>query len=333
MTTFRAGDYVYVTDSKLYEGASREEINTSYEVSEIYELDLDKNDAHIKGVELKSDGPFYKFMLTTESIELDSTRGRGSNKPVPQESDTAVTGIDKVFSVFKESNGAIKPNFFITGPTGSGKTFSVQTKAKELGIDLLTISAAQLTTEGTSGNSLSKVLTPLANRNTDRPLIIFVDEFDKLFISNATSETKYSSSMDVQNEFLQLLEADTTEVSGDYGKFITADLSKVLFIFAGSFRGDVNITVDSLKAFGISAEFLGRVPLMYTTKKAPVECLTKNIDTNPLLLEYLKLHKGVSKEIATRKIKLKIEAQYPTNMMGFRLLDYTIHKHFIDDIK
>ena len=43
------------------------------------------------------------------------------------------------------------------------------------------INGAQLTKEGTSGNSLSKALTPLLEMS-EKLVICFVDEFDKLFI-------------------------------------------------------------------------------------------------------------------------------------------------------
>lgn len=49
-------------------------------------------------------------------------------------------------------------------------------------LSFIEVNAAQLTREGTSGNSLSKVLSPLMQMG-GKPTVVFVDEFDKLFIS------------------------------------------------------------------------------------------------------------------------------------------------------
>lgn len=73
-------------------------------------------------------------------------------------------------------------------------------------LSFLEVNAAQITKEGISGNSLSKILSPLVNYS-HTPIVVFVDEFDKLFINgNTNSQLANESTASVQNEFLKLLE-------------------------------------------------------------------------------------------------------------------------------
>lgn len=74
-----------------------------------------------------------------------------------------VSEIDKIFSIFDASNGEIKPHFILTCSSGSGKTFTINSLAAKYKMNYVEVNAAQLTKEGTSGNSLSKALTPLLN--------------------------------------------------------------------------------------------------------------------------------------------------------------------------
>ena len=120
--------------------------------------------------------------------------------------DKLVTELDRIFSIFEASDGTIKPHFILTGESGSGKTFTIQNLAVKYKMNFLEINAAQLTKEGVSGNSLSKALTPLLNLQRQLT-VIFVDEFDKLFISgNSNDSSAHESTTGVQNEFLKLLE-------------------------------------------------------------------------------------------------------------------------------
>lgn len=114
--------------------------------------------------------------------------------------------IAKVLKIFKASNGVIRPHFVLTGPSGSGKSHIIRQLTDELELDVIDINAASLTKEGTSGNSLSKALSPLITRG-DKLTVVFVDEFDKLFISGNTNSTlSHEITNGVQNEFLTVLE-------------------------------------------------------------------------------------------------------------------------------
>lgn len=71
--------------------------------------------------------------------------------------------MSKIISIFKTSEAKIRHHFILTGPSGTGKSLSILQLAERNKLFFLDINAAQLTKEGTSGNSVSKVLSPLRN--------------------------------------------------------------------------------------------------------------------------------------------------------------------------
>ena len=242
-----------------------------------------------------------------------------------------ISKVSRIIDIFNKSNAAIRPHFTLVGPSGCGKSHTIQMLANKSGINFLEVNAAQLTKEGTAGNSLSKVLAPLANMNSGRPTICFVDEFDKLFISgNKNTDAAHETTNGVQNEFLRVLEADTTETFGDYGKFDTADVSKVLFIFAGAFNNEENISLDTLSDFGVKTEFLGRVSLVYNMEAPTLEDMGKYLDNLDILDKYIKLFPKYNKNDVKRDVMVEVERVFPNNKTGLRLLTSTVNQYFIN---
>ena len=91
--------------------------------------------------------------------------------------------LSHILGVFKDSEADIRPHSHLTGPSGSGKSFLLKMVCDEHKIPMIEVNAAGLTTEGLSGNSLSKALRKL-REHWNEPNVIFVDEFDKLFLRN-----------------------------------------------------------------------------------------------------------------------------------------------------
>lgn len=240
------------------------------------------------------------------------------------------SSINRVVKIFVASNGAVRPHFILTGPSGSGKSHMISSLAQEYGLNYLEINAAQLTKEGTSGNSLSKALSPLINSNGGLTLI-FVDEFDKLFISgNHNSDLAHSITNGVQNEFLRVLESDKAAVFGDYGKYVDVPMNKTLFIFAGAFNGEEHISIDRLRDFGIKTEFLGRVGLVYNLEKLSVESMWIALQHSTLFETYLRLFPEVDKAQAQSVIMTAAAALHDKNTLGIRLLNTLINQFFIN---
>ena len=244
-----------------------------------------------------------------------------------------INEIDNIVRIFTHSEGKIRPHHILVGPSGSGKSYTIQSIANKYKLGYVDINAAQLTKEGTSGNSLSKALIPLQQHGNDL-MIVFVDEFDKLFISgNSNSSLAHETTNGVQNEFLKVLESDEATISGDYGKYIQIPVSNTLFIFAGAFNGEENITIDRLRDFGIKTEFIGRVGLVFNLERLSVDDLIMILDNSPLLHHYLKLFPKVTKEECVKTIKEFLIDSYNKNTLGARLITTLIHQYFIKNGK
>ena len=253
------------------------------------------------------------------------------NTTAVQGQEELVRQLDKILQIFKKSGAEVRPHFILTGPSGSGKSFTISSLCSSHNIPYTEINGAQLTKEGTSGNSVSKALGVLG-KTGNIPTVCFVDEFDKLFISgNSNSDLAHESTNGVQNEFLKILESDKASVYGDYGKYINISVGKVLFVFAGAFNGEPDIDLDKLRSFGLKTEFLGRVGLVYNTKPLDLDTLYSIFDTNDLFKTYCQLFgKNVDAEKAEFEIKAKIKENYTNNTLGARMINTLIHTYFID---
>lgn len=240
-----------------------------------------------------------------------------------------INEVSRILDIFKTSECIIRPHFILTGASGSGKSFTIKNLAERQELGFLEVNAAQLTKEGTSGNSLSKALSPLLQLGS-KPCIVFVDEFDKLFISgNSNSSCAHESTTGVQNEFLKVLESDTASVFGDYGKYINANTKNVLFVFAGAFNGEEDIDLDRLREIGLKTEFLGRVGLVYNTKNLTLEDLFNIVDNSELLNNYCSLFDNADKEQIVYELKDFLQKNYEMNTLGARLINTMIHQYFI----
>lgn len=250
-----------------------------------------------------------------------------------KEQETLRKEIDRIFEIFKASKCGLRPHFILTGGSGTGKTYLIQTLAQRHKLNFLEINAAQLTKEGISGNSLSKALSPLRQMG-NVPTVCFVDEFDKLFISgNNNSELAHESTNGVQNEFLKILESSMTSVFGDYGKYTEVSVSNVLFVFAGAFNGEEDITLDKLRSFGVKTEFLGRVGLVYNTTRISLDSLIDLLRKSELLNQYLKLFPSVKRDKVIGDLTSYLKKNYEKNTLGVRMLNTLITQYFIKDGK
>lgn len=238
--------------------------------------------------------------------------------------------IKKILTVFRDSKATIRPHFFLTGSSGSGKTYITETLCKQLDLQVISVNAASLTKEGVSGSSLSRMLTPLLN-NAHNPVVCIVDEFDKLF--NAGKEDRHDSTTSVQDEFLTALEGTAT-IAADYGKFLSTKTNNVLFIFAGAFGGSEITTIAQLKQMAIRDEFLGRVSLVYHLPKVSLHNMKLILQSSILLRNYIELN-GLenSRSTIVEEIFQKIKEQYDINTIGVRLINMCIHTYFIDGFK
>lgn len=236
----------------------------------------------------------------------------------------ATQSIEKILNVYLQSDMQIRPHFFLTGSTGSGKTHTVTVLAEMLGIQLININCAQLTNEGIAGNSISKALAPLSDHQNS-PIIVFMDEFDK-----AIGKESEVTSGAVQQEILKLIEDDTTEVFGNYGKYNRVQTSNVLFIFAGSFAGANVKNINELLNHNVRPELLGRVGLHYHVERASLNVLIGLVEQSELLNEYLEIFTSRDRQESIDRIVDELSAQYQNNIIGVRIVNSLIHQYFIN---
>lgn len=240
-----------------------------------------------------------------------------------------VRQIGSILDTFVESQCEIRPHFHVTGPSGSGKSFLIGKACEEIGIKMIEINAAQLTAEGLSGNSLSKALRPL-REHWNTPNVVFVDEFDKLFQSNGEKTENFRSQ--VQDEFLACLENKYTSILTDYGKYDPVVVQNSLFIFAGAYSNQKISSISELRDAGMRTEFLGRVPLIFSTTEVTMDDLRKQIKHVGLYQAYKRLRPETKDAEAVKGItKILMDNSKDMNI-GIRLLNTAIHLYFMRNV-
>ena len=147
-----------------------------------------------------------------------------------------------------------KSNFLCVGPTGSGKTFLVETLfGKLLRLPTTMVDITTFSETGYVGQDPISILTRLLHTAEGNPLlasigVVCLDEFDKIASgqNNAmfagAGTTKDVTGMGVQRELLKMLEASEVVVPlelshSSYADHVVMSTADIAFIAAGAFSG------------------------------------------------------------------------------------------------
>jgi ATP-dependent Clp protease ATP-binding subunit ClpX len=215
-----------------------------------------------------------------------------------------------------------KSNILLVGPTGSGKTYTLETIARFLDVPFAIADATTMTEAGYVGEDVESVLVRLVqNANGDIKKaehgIVYIDEIDKIAASDGGSKGRDISGEGVQQGLLKLMEGSIVSINPQGKKTANAptemiDTKNILFVCGGAFSGITqekhkkralgiinskaakekdDIKAKDIVKYGMIPEFVGRLPVIAQLDSLSTEDLKKILvePKNALIKQYQEL--------------------------------------------
>jgi ATP-dependent protease Clp ATPase subunit len=175
-----------------------------------------------------------------------------------------------------------KSCLLISGPSGSGKTELLRSVPNFL-YNVQVFDCSNLTAagyKGTNVDDLVRLIKSEKEKHPKHPLIIFLDEFDKVAVDKSDNSTKNL----LQANLLKIIEGTNYKLPANQAGNQTTqsiDTGDVLFVCAGAFSSlnKEKLSTSDLIDYGILPELVGRMTHITNTTKLDRATL-KNIFLN-----------------------------------------------------
>lgn len=174
------------------------------------------------------------------------------------------------FRIDKEVKNFKKSNICLIGPTGTGKTYLLETLAKVLNKPFVCVDSTEMTPDGYVGRDVGAFVNEIKVEDGQQKehAIVFLDEADKI----STHHGDTYKTTQIQQALLKLIEGKMAgKADNGYGRGAKCDTSKMLFVIGGAFSGithkkDYNseVSPQDLVKYGLMSEFVGRFPIIST---------------------------------------------------------------------
>jgi len=206
---------------------------------------------------------------------------------------------------------------FISGSTGSGKSFLLETGCDIMGLPYIHIDCSTLVSAGIRGYTTNDIMKDLLRNKTNYKIkeaetaIIIFDELDKLL--------SHHDGTSILNQLLRVVEGThisldkTSGEESEFSKITTISTHKMLFIFSGSFQNLIEekskqsgfiqeatqtnnpLSIDEIEKTQLPKELLGRISdiiilnklnrenyreILLKSKKSPIKRYQKMLAIN-----------------------------------------------------
>lgn len=293
----------------------------------------------------------FKNEITPEKIKLELDEYIKGQEDLKKKISLLAYNHKKKCILSKYNFNIKKENMLLLGPTGSGKTFTLEVLSKIIKIPLIILDATMYSASGWKGPNYSEEIDKILNKVGEDGAIIYIDEMDKM-MSKSYDERYSISYVAIQENLLKTIEkedgknANITFVFGGAFTKLEKELksrkgkSSIGFLnneLTESIEDDnhifSNVTNDDLIKFGIIPEFLGRISMIASTSKLTSDEMKKILfeSKNSVLIEY-------QKRLDVEGIKLIVEDEVIDMIVkeamnldtGARALNKIVKELFLD---